>query len=92
MAGNEKDFLLRDETCYYLFCHDIPMLTNEHVGMAMANISTDTFQLDNTVREAFWLDDGAAVEFSQKNSQVCVQPAHTEYGRSLVIRVAKLVC
>lgn len=92
VAGNPKDFLLRDGDNYYLFCHDIPMITNEHVGQASAEMIPDRFELALPVKEAYWLDNGAPVVFSQKDGQVCVTPAFTEYGRSLVIRVAKLIC
>ena len=50
------------------------------------------FDLAPSVKEAHWLDNGASVVFSLKDGQVCVTPAFTEYGRSFVIRVAKLIC
>lgn len=50
------------------------------------------FALPETVKSVTWLDNGEAVDFSQEGEMVTVKTVPFTYGRSLVVRVAKIVC
>lgn len=95
ISGNNKDFILKDGTNYYLFCLDLPMCADKNVAMAAegaADFYTDSFALPEKVASVIWMDNGMPVEFTQKDDQVTITKEPFTYGRSLVVRVAKICC
>ena len=48
------------------------------------------FDLPGEVRSAVWLDNGEPLPMVQRDGHVTVSPKPFIYGRSLVVRVAKL--
>ena len=51
-----------------------------------------TFQLNQKIDKAIWMDNGAEVTFTQEGERVTVTTEPFTYGRNLVVRIAKLVC
>jgi len=93
--GKPDDFILRDGNCYYLFCCDLSMFGDKNVALAVKQnpeFYTDTFRLPEKIQSVAWMDNGESVEFSQQGSTVTVTKVPFTYGRSLVVRVAKIVC
>lgn len=48
------------------------------------------FRLPEKIRTVCWLDNGANVAFCQDGQDVALQTEPYRYGRSLVVRVAKI--
>lgn len=91
IEGNEKDFLLRGDGCYYLFVHDLPMKGDPNVASDPAtNPYADSFALEEKVGSVKWLDSGKDVIFAQEGGRVTVSPAPQIYGENLVVKIAKL--
>lgn len=92
IENKEDDFLLQDGDCYYLFCYGLPMVLDENVTLAEEGVFEDIFSFDREIKSIQWLDNEAEVEFDQKNGKVTVHTVPYNYGRSLVVRVAKISC
>ena len=90
IAGKPKDFLLKDGCHYYLFCYDLPMVADPNVALSSEADYESKFSLPETVRGIRWLDNGREVAFRQEGREVTVQTEPYRYGRSLVVRVAKI--
>lgn len=90
VVGNEKDFILKGEDAYYLFCHDIPMVADHNVAIDVVKKRADRFALDKKIKSVKWLDNGESVEFSTADGQTAVVPGSFSYGTNLVVRVAKI--
>ena len=95
VEGKTNDFLLKKGKCYYLFCYGLPMVADKNVTAVTADdpdTYIDTFCLSEKVRSVTWMDNGEKVEFVQDDSKVTVHKIPFEYGRSLVVRIAKIEC
>lgn len=95
VQSTSNDFLLKKGNCYYLFCYKLPMLGDANVTAAVANDPesyTDYFELPETVRSITWMDNNTEVAFEQDGNKVTVHKVPYVYGRSLVVRVAKIEC
>lgn len=92
IEGKEKDFILKDGNVYYLFCHNLPMISNPNVAIFEEAEYNSKFSLPNKIRCIEWLDNSEKVEFKQVGDQVNVQLVPFTYGRNLVVRVAKIIC
>lgn len=90
VAGKPKDFILKDGCQYYLFCFDLPMVADPNVALNGETDYESRFRLPETIRSVCWLDNGANVSFFQDGQDVVVQTEPYRYGRSLVVRVAKI--
>ncbi len=91
IQGNEKDFILRGDGCYYLFVHDLPMIGDPNVQTSTVNNPyADKFELTEGVKSIKWLDSGEDVAYLTEGSTVTVCPTHQYYGESLVVKVAKI--
>ncbi len=92
IENKPNDFLLKNGKNYYLFCFKLPMRGDENVAWYEDTNYTDTFELAEEVASVTWMDNGADVTFIKEGNKmsVCTEPC--VYGRSLVVRVAKIVC
>ena len=90
VSGRRRDFLLQDGKSYYLFCFGLDMTADEHVALQAAGEAYAQFDLPGEVRSAVWLDNGEPLPMVQRDGYVTVSPKPFVYGRSLVVRVAKL--
>ena len=71
------------------------MYADKNVANAVeekADFYTDTFDLPEKIQSATWMDNGEEVAFTQNGNAVTVTKVPFVYGRSLVVRVAKIVC
>lgn len=90
VENKPEDFLLVKDQNYYLFCDKLPMSADPNVVMEQPAEFQDIFQLEKKIRRITWLDNGDAVDFEQDGSRVVVKTVPYEYGRNLVVRVAKI--
>ena len=92
IEGKPDDFILKYENCYYLFCYNLPMSADPNVALVKDSNYASRFQLKDEIEKVVWLDNGAEVAFEQENKNVTVMTVPYTYGRSLVVRVAKIIC
>lgn len=90
IENKQEDFLLRDGNNYYLFCHNLPMVADANVALYTTAEYDSRFVIPEKIRSVTWMDNGETVEFSQENGSVLVKTVPFRYGRSLVVRVAKI--
>lgn len=92
IEGKSDDFILKHENYYYLFCYNLPMSADPNVAVLQDAQYESKFKLADKIQSVTWLDNGAAVEYMQDGENVMVTTVPYTYGRSLVVRVAKIVC
>ena len=92
VENKENDFLLKDGNTYYLFCYDIPMSADPNVGLQTETNYIEKFKLPDKITSVTWMDNNTPVEYTQDGNNVTVQTVPYQYGRDLVVRVAKIVC
>ena len=92
IAVEEKpdDFILRDGSSYYLFCYNLPMVADSNVALYVTAEYESRFRLPEKITSITWMDNGQKVDFRQEQDRVFVQTVPFTYGRSLVVRVAKI--
>ena len=90
VEGKPDDFLLRDGNAYYLFCYHLPMVADPNVALQATAEYESRFRLPERIRSIHWMDTGEPVAFCQEGDAVSVQTVPFVYGRSLVVRVAKM--
>lgn len=88
--NKQHDFILQKDNTYYLFCDHLPMSGDPNVSLEQAANYRDIFKLDRKIRKITWLDNGEKVAFEQNGQDVVVKTVPYQYGRQLVIRVAKI--
>ncbi len=92
VEGNAKDFVLKKENTYYLFCHDLPMFGDGNFEINSVNSKyVARFSVEGKVSSVQWIDDGSEVAFSQEGQTVTVKTTPYVYGDNLVVRIAKMV-
>ena len=95
VESENNNFILKKGNCYYLFCFGLPMISNPDVAksrMESESLYVNRFVLPEKIKSVTWLDNGTEVEFKQEGDQVAVITVPFTYGRSLVVRVAKIEC
>lgn len=92
IEGKPDDFILKHENYYYLFCYNLPMSADPNVAVFKEAQYESKFKLADKIRAVTWMDNEAAVEYMQDGENVMVTTVPYTYGRSLVVRVAKIVC
>ncbi|MBR7096106.1 MAG: alpha-L-fucosidase [Clostridia bacterium] len=91
ITGNEKDFLLRGDGCYYLFIHNIPKGGSQDVVLdANLNPYADVFTLPESVRAIRWLDSGLEVPYLTEGDRVTVCPTRQPYGEDFAVKIARI--
>lgn len=92
IVDKEKDFILKEGNTYYLFCYDLPMCADPNVALVSEATYFDQFQMDAKIKSITWMDNDESVDFSQEGNNVTVMTVPFNYGRNLVVRVAKIEC
>lgn len=92
IEGKPDDFILKHENHYYLFCYNLPMSADSNVAVFKDAQYESKFKLVDKIRSVTWMDSEVAVEYKQDGENVTVNTVPYTYGRSLVVRVAKIVC
>ena len=90
IENKPKDFVLKDGDTYYLFIHGLPMMANMNVTLASDYVFEENFKFDRTIKSLTWLDNGNDIPFEQNGEQVNIKTCPFEYGKSLVVRIAKM--
>jgi alpha-L-fucosidase len=93
-SGSDSNFILQDAKNYYLFCFDLPIGGHKNVTLNLGSLKYHhvRFDLQDRIREAYWMDNGEAVAFEQNGFDTLVHTVPYDYGRNLVVRVAKIIC
>lgn len=84
------NFILQDGKNYYLFCYNLPMI--EFAGYYNEDFYKERFELADRISSVIWMDTGEPLQFEQEADKVCIHTVPYQYGRNLVVRVAKIVC
>ena len=92
IENKPNDFLLKDGKNYYLFCFKLPMSADINVACFEDSDYKDIFEFAEEVESVKWMDNGADVTFKKEGNTMTVFTEPYLYGRSLVVRVAKIVC
>lgn len=92
IENKKADFILKDRNSYYLFCYDLPMSADPNVGLKTDANYTVKFQLTDRISSVYWMDNSALVEYIQDEDKVTIKTEPYQYGRDLVVRVAKILC
>ena len=92
VKNKEKDFLLKDQEAYYLFCFDLPMRAYANVTPNEEADFSDVFELPEQIVSVTWMDNGEPVEYVQEGADVTIRTVPFCCGRNLVVRVAKIIC
>lgn len=90
IVGKADDFVLQNGDDYYLFCFGLPMASDPNVALFEEAFYEDTFQFEPQVVSVEWMDNNKEVQFEQKEGKLTVHTVPFEYGRNLVVRVAKI--
>lgn len=90
VAGEGKNFALRDGNKMYLYVHDLSIVGDANVTVASGGAGTKTFTgVEGTVESIRWTDCDEALNFTQDGSQLTVDCTGYPYGKNLVVRVAE---
>jgi alpha-L-fucosidase len=89
IADKPKDFVLKHEGNYYLFCHGLGMSGDGNAVLSGAH-APGRLAFDMPVRRITWLDNGRELPFEQKEGELTVRVNPFPYGTNLVVRVAKI--
>ena len=90
VENKPDDFILVKDKDYYLFCNGLPMKANPDVEIQKDTSYKDIFKLDKKIKRITWLDNGVELDFEQNGEDVLVKTAPFQYGRQLVVRIAKI--
>lgn len=91
IKGKPEHFILKGNDCYYLFCPDLSMVSDPNVALYGEKEGyVDSFKFGERVKKVTWLDNDAELKFEQNGDYVTVYATPFEYGRNLVVRVAKI--
>ena len=92
VKGQEPDFIMKGEDCYYLFCHNLAREGSSDVVLNEDgnNDFTVKFSVPEKIRSIEWLVTGGGISFVQDGEDVTVTTTRQDYGNSVVVRIAKL--
>lgn len=91
IPNKPRDFLLKKDNNYYLFCYDLPMSADLHVQSLTSADYLDEFAFDKKVKSIVWMDDAQLpIEYEQKDGVLSVHTKCFRYGAHYVVRVAKI--
>ncbi|MBE6646378.1 MAG: alpha-L-fucosidase [Ruminococcaceae bacterium] len=94
VVEGKRDFILRDikdPNTFYLFKYNLGMGGDTNValdGGAAGVVEFDGF--GETIESVNWMDDGAALNFSQNGTNIKVGCPNFRYGKSHCVRVAEI--
>lgn len=92
IKGKEKDFILKNNNDFYMFCFDLPMVSDPNVAIFNDSNYLSEFRFNRKIKKITWLDNGKTIEYEQTENEVRINLVPFEYGESLVVRVAKIAC
>ena len=90
IENKDTDFILSDGVNYYLFCDRLPMVADPNVSKRTAADYSDVFAFDKEIESVRWLDNDEELTFEQKDGKTTITTTPYIWGRSLVVRVAKI--
>ena len=91
VLNKPRDFVLKADNTYYLFCYDLPMSADLNVQSLTNAHYLDEFVFDKKVKSITWLDDKkATISCEQKDEKLSVYTSSFRYGAHYVVRVAKI--
>ena len=93
VSPNGKDFLLKgDENTLYGFVYNLGGRGGEHVVVNLIGGLERDFIIndDIKVKEAFWMDDGERLEFTQDGEKLTIACTGYPYGKHYCVRVLKI--
>jgi alpha-L-fucosidase len=91
VLNKPRDFVLKADNTYYLFCYDLPMSADLNVQSLTNAHYLDEFVFDKKVKSISWLDDKkATISCEQKDEKLLVHTSSFRYGAHYVVRVAKI--
>ncbi|MBQ1211322.1 MAG: alpha-L-fucosidase [Clostridia bacterium] len=90
IENKDTDFILSDGVNYYLFCDRLPMVADPNVSKRTAADYKDVFAFDKEIESVRWLDNDEELVFEQKDGKTTITTTPYIWGRSLVVRVAKI--
>ena len=61
-----------------------------NVTLASDYVFEENFKFDKKIKSVKWLDNGKDVAFEQNGDEVHLTTVPFEYGKSLVVRIAKI--
>ena len=90
----KKDFILRDikdEKTYYLFKYDLGVGGDVNVALDQSSSGVVEFEgFENQIESVKWMDNGTALNFAQKGSNIKIGCSNFPYGKSHCVRVAEI--
>ena len=91
IQNKEKDFILKGNGAYYLFCFDLGKTGNANVVRMSENGElVDKFSFGEKIKSVSWLENGKKVDFKQDGDAVEIYTEGQPYGQSVVVRIAKI--
>ena len=91
IENKENNFLLKGDTCYYLFAYDLGVSGNINVELSKGDPNHENeFTLDKKIKSVKWIDNGEDVFFTQDGDKVTVVTTPQLYGEHLVVKIAKI--
>ena len=93
VSPNGRDFLLKgDDNTLYGFVYNLGGRGGEHVVVNLIGGLERSFVVkeDVKVKEAFWMDDGEQLEFTQDGEKLTIACTGYPYGTHYCVRVLKI--
>lgn len=89
-AYNQRDFILLDKSCAYLFVYDLQNVGNKNVVLGGEGVNPRSFTgLSKNIKSIKWLDNGEKLDFIQDSRMFTFDATGFPYGTNYVVRVAK---
>ena len=91
IKNKEKDFILKGNGAYYLFCFDLGRVGNANVvQMEEGGELVDRFTFAEKIKSVKWLCSTDKISYKQDGDEVEVYTSGQPYGESAVVRIAKI--
>ncbi len=91
-TGVGRSFMLKsaDGRYLYIFAYDLGICGDSNVTLDGKYSGSYSFSnVSDKISSVEWMDNGEKLDFVQKEDMLCVDLRGFEYGKSLVVRVAK---
>lgn len=91
VENKAKNFILKGDSCYYFFAHDLAMEGSVNVELAKTMPEhKNVFEFPRKIKSIKWLDNGKSLEFHQDGNRVTLITTPQLYGENLVVKIAKI--
>jgi len=85
-----KNFMLKGDSCLYIFCYDLGKTGNENVTVPGSYCGPYAFSgVKDKIKSIEWMDNSEKLSFNQDGDNLMVNFTGTPYGTSYCVRVAK---